>query len=52
MSIAPRLITDETIQNKPVFNYLLNNLSEQNIEYEIEDDYDDEDDEGDGEEEK
>ena len=46
MSIAPRLITDETIQNKPVFNYLLNNLSEQNIEYEIEDDYDDEDDDG------
>ena len=37
MSIAPRLITEETIHNKPVFNYLLNNLSENNIDY----DYDD-----------
>ena len=41
MSIAPRLITEETIHNKPVFNYLLNNLSENNIEY----DYDDEEEE-------
>ena len=42
MSIAPRLVTDEKINNKPVFNYLLNNLSEKNIEY----DYDDDTEEG------
>jgi DNA-directed RNA polymerase II subunit RPB2 len=44
MSIAPRLITEETINNKPVFNYLLNNLSENNIEYDY-DDYEEEEDE-------
>ena len=44
MSIAPRLITEETINNKPVFNYLLNNLSENNIEYDY-DDYEEEEEE-------
>jgi DNA-directed RNA polymerase II subunit RPB2 len=42
MSIAPRLITEETIHNKPVFNYLLNNLSENNIEYDYDDDTEEE----------
>ena len=42
MSIAPRLITDETINNKPIFNYLLNN--EKNIEYEYDDDTEEEED--------
>ena len=41
MSMPPRLITEETMHNKPVFNYLLNNLLENNIEY----DYDDEEEE-------
>ena len=36
--------SDETINNKPVFNYLLNNLSEKNIEYDYDDDDDDQDD--------
>jgi hypothetical protein len=38
MSIAPRLITEETINSKPIFNHLLNNLSEKNIEYDYDDD--------------
>ena len=43
MSFAPRLITDETINSKPIFNHLLNNLSDKNIEYNYDDDDDDDD---------
>ena len=41
-SIAPRLITEETIHNKPVFNHLLNNLSDKNIEYDYDEDEEEE----------
>jgi DNA-directed RNA polymerase II subunit RPB2 len=45
MSIAPRLITEETIHNKPVFNHLLNNLSDKNIEYDYDEDEEEEEEE-------
>jgi DNA-directed RNA polymerase II subunit RPB2 len=42
MSIAPRLITEETVKSKPIFNHLLNNFSNNNIEYDEEEEEDEE----------
>ena len=43
MCIAPRLITNETIKNKPVFNYLYENLHQSSINEDDEYEYDSDD---------
>jgi len=45
MSYAPRLITNTNINNKPVFDHLLNNINDKNILYEEDDNEEEEVDE-------
>jgi len=44
MSIAPRLITEDTVNSKPIFNHLLNNFSNNNIEYDDDEEEEEEED--------